>query len=376
MIITCPACATQFRVPDGALGSDGRKLRCSSCRHVWFQVPLAPPVKDPEAAEPVTQTPPQAPQPEEPAIPEAAAPEVSVALADESAPPALMEEPAGAIDEPAEETLAAQEEPVLPEESVDATVSESNPAATVAEDIPPEETESPEATVPVDETPAAPAAPVGWEPGAVMPRAGKRESGAETPRAGLRLVPQESRAEAKPETASPAQAAPAYDVTRVVTPDSAPDEKPARAPRKRRSGLVLVLLLLVALGAGAYFQRTQVMRYLPQTASLYGLVGLVGAPSSQGLQLHDVAYRLEDVGGTSSLIISGKVMNVGRDYRLLPDLKVMLLDGDMEATDTWALRTTAEGLAPGATTVFEAVYANPPRTGTDEAIFVTFADLM
>ena len=26
MIITCPACATQFRVPDGALGADGRKL--------------------------------------------------------------------------------------------------------------------------------------------------------------------------------------------------------------------------------------------------------------------------------------------------------------------------------------------------------------
>ena len=45
MIITCPACATQFRVPDGALGSDGRKLRCSSCRHVWFQEPLAPPAE-------------------------------------------------------------------------------------------------------------------------------------------------------------------------------------------------------------------------------------------------------------------------------------------------------------------------------------------
>ena len=215
---------------------------------------------------------------------------------------------------------------------------------------------------------------MGWEPGAVMPRAGKRESGAETPRAGLRLVPQESRAEAKPETASPAQAAPAYDVTRVVTPDSAPDEKPPRAPRKRRSGLVLVLLLLVALGAGAYFQRTQVMRYLPQTASLYGLVGLVGAPSSQGLQLHDVAFRLEDVGGTSSLIISGKVMNVGRDYRLLPELRILLRD-DQNTTAAWALRTTANGLAPGDTAVFEGVYADPPRTGKDEAVFVTFADL-
>ena len=347
MIITCPACATQFRVPDGALGTDGRKLRCSSCRHVWFQEPLAPPAET-------------APQPE---------PEIYASPATAEAPPAapsVSEEAADPVEEPLEDAAAwdqaepAEESPAVGAETVEA------PAAGAADS----ETDKDDGAA---EAPAAATTTTGWEPGAVMPRTPPREDAA--PRAGPRLVPQETRAQAPKEP--PAPAAPAYDVTRVVTPDSAPDETPRKPARRRRSGLVLVLLLLVAVGAAAYFERTQVMRFLPATASLYAMVGLVGAPGSQGLQLHDVAFRIEDTGeGTSSLVISGKVMNVGRDYRLLPELRVLLLDGQMEATESWALRTTAEGLAPGATTVFEAVYADPPRTGSDESIFVTFADLM
>lgn len=359
MIITCPACATQFRVPDGALGSDGRKLRCSSCRHVWFQAPLAPPPEAATQPEPAAPTA-QQPEPEIPASPAAAEapmpPSTSTTESVEAADP---------VEEPLEDA-AAWDEAAPADDTVAATLAGESPPAGAAASESGKDAEAAEET-------AAAATASGWEPGAVMPRSPRREDAA--PRAGLRLVPQETRAQAPKET--PAPAAPAYDVTRVVAPDSAPDEKPQKPARKRRSGLFLVLLLLVGFGAVLYFERTQVMRFLPATASLYAMVGLVGAPGSQGLQLHDVAFRIEDAGeGTSSLVISGKVMNVGRDYRLLPELRVLLLDGQMEATESWALRTTAEGLAPGATTVFEAVYADPPRTGSDESIFVTFADLM
>ncbi len=40
MILTCPECKTQFAVPSTAIGSKGRKVKCSSCKHVWHQKPL------------------------------------------------------------------------------------------------------------------------------------------------------------------------------------------------------------------------------------------------------------------------------------------------------------------------------------------------
>lgn len=39
MILTCPACETQYAVKDGAIPDGGRKVRCASCGHSWHQMP-------------------------------------------------------------------------------------------------------------------------------------------------------------------------------------------------------------------------------------------------------------------------------------------------------------------------------------------------
>src|SRR6266576_1573937 len=65
MILTCPSCATQYVVKDGAIPPGGRQVRCASCKHSWHQ--------DPEgfASADVTPSPIAEPEPQsEPAVQE------------------------------------------------------------------------------------------------------------------------------------------------------------------------------------------------------------------------------------------------------------------------------------------------------------------
>lgn len=59
MIITCSACSTRYRVDAEKLGHRGRTVRCSNCRHTWFEAAPSSEkgnAEPPAMTEPVTQS--------------------------------------------------------------------------------------------------------------------------------------------------------------------------------------------------------------------------------------------------------------------------------------------------------------------------------
>ena len=86
MILTCPECQTRYVVPDASIGAVGRQVRCATCRHSWFEPPIAEPEEAP-AAEPVP-APLAVAAPELPAeAPPAAAPPPEAVAADPAIDP-------------------------------------------------------------------------------------------------------------------------------------------------------------------------------------------------------------------------------------------------------------------------------------------------
>ncbi|MCF6221121.1 MAG: zinc-ribbon domain-containing protein [Robiginitomaculum sp.] len=55
MILTCPECATSFKVADDAIGANGRTVRCSQCSTTWF-VAAEPDVLNLEESKKVSET--------------------------------------------------------------------------------------------------------------------------------------------------------------------------------------------------------------------------------------------------------------------------------------------------------------------------------
>jgi predicted Zn finger-like uncharacterized protein len=88
MILTCPACGTQYVVKDGAIPEGGRKVRCAACRHSWHQDSEPLELEEPVAADAPVDA-------EGPAAPGGDVPESYEAEARDYPPP-----PDAAADEP------------------------------------------------------------------------------------------------------------------------------------------------------------------------------------------------------------------------------------------------------------------------------------
>jgi predicted Zn finger-like uncharacterized protein len=123
VILTCPACGTQYVVKDGAIPEGGRKVRCASCRHSWHQDP--PPL---ELEEPLDEAAAAADSPDA-AAPREDSTDYPPPISEETGYAEAPEPPGDHLPEPAEATVEATAPPAddLAEAS-DYAPTESEPA--------------------------------------------------------------------------------------------------------------------------------------------------------------------------------------------------------------------------------------------------------
>ena len=129
MILTCPACGTQYVVKDGAIPPHGRKVRCASCKHSWHQdpEPAAAPDDGETIAEATLIEPRSGPEAEERAY------EAAALAADGPMDEAVVEDTSGHVEtQPAGEAAAVPPgySPIDPEPQAEQSLAEPNAAET------------------------------------------------------------------------------------------------------------------------------------------------------------------------------------------------------------------------------------------------------
>jgi len=300
MLITCTNCGTSYQVTPSSLGPAGRSVRCARCQHVWFAA-------NTEAMADVAET--------HRADLEAIAETPHVPDAPPPAPG--FEQAAVPIPDPGMGTdVAPEAEPGM------------------GTDVAPE---------------AAPAlAHDGAEP-PPEPPAMEGEAASQPVIAAPPLAP--------PGPAPSPAAAEPEDIESVAARRAS--RLAAQRRRWRRSTWTTAILTLLAINLVLISWRADVVRWLPQTASLYAAIGLP-VNLRGGLIFANVKTARETEDGVDVLTVEGAVVNEGKRAVEVPRLRFSVRNQHGHEVHSWTALPSRNVLFPGEGLAFRSHLASPP----------------
>lgn len=171
-------------------------------------------------------------------------------------------------------------------------------------------------------------------------------------------------AAASPPSPSPASPPP-LAVPEPLEPAPLPPPLAAgsRTRRDRALGAVawLLLALLVLVLTAAYLGRNQVVEAFPSMATVYQKVGL-RVELRSGLELRNLSSIRTEENGRQILVVTGEVHNTADQERILPRVRVALLDESRGEIEFGLFDAVDRKLAAGASTRFEARLLDPPES--------------
>jgi predicted Zn finger-like uncharacterized protein len=152
---------------------------------------------------------------------------------------------------------------------------------------------------------------------------------------------------------------PAEDIESVAARRA--QRQAAHRRRWERSMWASAILSLVAINLMLIGWRSNVVRWLPQTASLYAAIGL--PVNLRGLVFTNVTTEREAHDGVEVLLVQGTIVNDGKRPVEVPRLRFSVRYASGYEVYSWTALPTRNVLLPGESLPFSSRLASPPREG-------------
>jgi len=138
----------------------------------------------------------------------------------------------------------------------------------------------------------------------------------------------------------------------------------ARRNKERRSSRwTALILVLFAFNVALVGARTEVVRFFPQTASLFAAVGL--PVNLRHLKFENMRISKETQEGLSALVIEGTIVSVASKATEVPRLRFAARDAAGQEVYTWNALPSRSILGPGEKLDFRSRFVSPPPNATD-----------
>lgn len=139
--------------------------------------------------------------------------------------------------------------------------------------------------------------------------------------------------------------------------------KTRRQQKRRSSRWTAIILVLFAFNVALVGARSEVVRYLPQTASLFAAIGL--PINLRNLKFENVRISKDTVDGANTLIVEGSIVSTSYKPAEIPRLRFAARNASGQEVYTWTALANRSILGPGESLEFSSRLVSPPADASD-----------
>lgn len=136
-----------------------------------------------------------------------------------------------------------------------------------------------------------------------------------------------------------------------------------RVKARRSSHWTALILVLFAFNVALIGARSEVVRFFPQTASLFSAIGL--PVNLRNLKFENMRISKETQEGLAALVIEGNIVSIAAKSTEVPRLRFAARDSAGQEVYTWSSMPSRSTIGPGEKLEFRSRLVSPPESATD-----------